>query len=219
MQAATYDLEARHPGWPTRLGPLKVRAGVVALRPIHLRDAAEWSRIRLRDQQHLERWEPTAPGPWADRNGFWSWPPQWMALRGLARRGQCLPFVITVDGRYGGQITLGNVIRASLRSAWIGYWVSSTEVGGGVATAAVALLVDHAFGLTGLHRIEATVRPENEPSIRVLTKAGLRQEGLFQRYLDVAGDWRDHLCFAITAEETGPGLVARLVQQGRAERV
>ncbi|WP_312868527.1 GNAT family N-acetyltransferase [Amycolatopsis pithecellobii] len=219
MQAGTYDLEARHPGWPARLGPLKVRAGVVALRPIRLRDAGDWSQIRQRDQQHLERWEPTAPGSWADRNGFWSWPPQWMALRGLARRGQSLPFVITADGDYAGQITLGNVIRASLRSAWIGYWVSSTSVDGGVATAAVSLLVDHAFGPAGLHRIEATVRPENEPSIRVLTKTGFRQEGLFQRYLDVAGDWRDHLCFAITAEETGPGLVARLVQEGRAERV
>jgi ribosomal-protein-alanine N-acetyltransferase len=142
-----------------------------------------------------------------------------MALRGLARRGQCLPFVIMVDGEYAGQITIGNVIRASLRSAWVGYWVSSTAVAGGVATAAVALVVDHALTAAGLHRIEATVRPENDPSIRVLTKAGFRQEGLFQRYLDVAGGWRDHLCFAITGEETGAGLVAKLVAEGRAEHV
>lgn len=173
----------------------------------------------MRDQRHIERWEPSAPGPWGDRNGYWAWPPQWLALRGLARRGQCMPFVITVDDKYAGQITIGNIIRASLRSAWVGYWVSSTAVAGGVATAAVALVVDHALSHGGLHRIEATVRPENEPSIRVLTKAGFRQEGLFERYLDVAGDWRDHLCFAITAEETGAGLVNRLVTAGRAERV
>jgi ribosomal-protein-alanine N-acetyltransferase len=219
VQAAKYDLEARHPGWPARLGPLQVGAGVVAIRPIRLRDAGEWSRIRLRDQEHLERWEPTSPGPWPDRNGFWSWPPQWMALRSLARRGQCLPFVITVDDRFGGQITIGNVIRASLRSAWVGYWVSSELVGGGVATASVALVVDHVLGAGGLHRVEATVRPENKASVRVLTKAGFREEGLFRRYLDVAGDWRDHLCFAITAEETGEGLVNRLVTAGHAERV
>lgn len=172
----------------------------------------------MRDQAHLEKWEPTAPGPWPDRNGVWSWPPQWMALRSLARRGQCLPFSITVDGEFAGQITIGNVIRASLRSAWIGYWVSSTVVGGGVATASVALVVDHVFGNGRLHRVEATVRPENVASVRVLTKAGFRQEGLFRRYLDVAGDWRDHLCFAITAEETGDGLVNRLVAGGKAER-
>lgn len=217
MQAATYDLETRHPGWPARLGPLRVAAGAVSVRPIRLRDARDWSLIRLRDQENLEKWEPTTPGPWRDRNGFWSWPPQWMGLRSLARRGQCLPFTITVDGEFAGQITIGNVIRASLRSAWVGYWVSSTVVGGGVATASVALVVDHVFATAGLHRVEATVRPENAASVRVLTKAGFRNEGLFRRYLDVAGDWRDHLCFAITAEETGAGLVNRLVVERRAD--
>lgn len=190
---------------------------MMSVRPIRLRDAGDWSRIRLRDRGHLEQWEPTTPGPWPDRNGFWSWPPQWTGLKALARRGQCLPFAITVDGQFAGQITIGNVIRASLRSAWVGYWVSSTVVGGGVATASVALVVDHVFAAAGLHRIEATVRPENAASVRVLTKVGFREEGLFRRYLDVAGDWRDHLCFAITAEETGAGLVNRLIAERRAE--
>jgi ribosomal-protein-alanine N-acetyltransferase len=212
-----YNVEGRHPGWPAKVGALRVPAGVVAVRPVRLRDGGEWSRIRLRDRQHLERWEPTAPGAWADRNAVWSWPAQWASLRSLARRGQCLPFTITVDGRFAGQITLGNVIRASLRSAWIGYWVSSEAAGRGVATAAVALVVDHAMFNAGLHRIEATVRPENAPSLRVLRKAGFREEGLFLRYLDVAGAWRDHLVFAITAEEIANGLVARLVAAGRAE--
>jgi len=218
-QGAPYQVESRHPGWPAKLGPLRVGAGVVELRPVRLRDAGEWSRIRVRDRAHLEKWEPTAPGAWTDRNALWSWPSQWTALRSLARRGQCLPFTITVDGKFAGQITVGNIIRASLRSAWVGYWVSSEAVGGGVATAAVALIVDHAFLSSGMHRIEATVRPENAASLRVLKKAGFREEGLFQRYLDVAGGWRDHLCFAITAEEFPNGLVARLISAGRAERV
>jgi len=217
ISGISYPVESRHPGWPARLGPLRVAAGVVAVRPIRLRDAGEWSRIRLRDRAHLEMWEPTGIGPWPERNAFWSWPSQWAALRSLARRGQCLPFTITLDDRMAGQITVGNVVRASLRSAWIGYWVSSEVTRGGVATAAVALVADHAFGSSGLHRLEATVRPENTASIRVLTKAGFRQEGLFERYLDVAGAWRDHYCFAVTKEETGDGLVSRLIQAGRAE--
>lgn len=217
MGSYSYPVESRHPGWPAKLGGLRVPAGVVRVRPVRLRDAGEWSRIRLRDRDHLEQWEPTGIGPWPDRNAFWSWPSQWAALRGLARRGQCLPFTITVDGKFAGQITVGNVIRASLRSAWIGYWVSSDIVRGGVATAAVALVTDHAFEASGLHRLEATVRPENNASIRVLTKAGYRQEGMFERYLDVAGAWRDHLCFAVTKEEIGDGLVSRLVAMGRAD--
>lgn len=217
VSGISYPVESRHPGWPARLGPLRVPAGVVAIRPIRLRDAGEWSRIRLRDRAHLEMWEPTGIGPWPERNAFWSWPSQWAALRSLARRGQCLPFTITLDGRLVGQVTVGNVVRASLRSAWIGYWVSSDVVRGGVATAAVALVTDHAFGVAGLHRLEATVRPENSPSLRVLAKAGYRQEGLFERYLDVDGAWRDHFCYALTKEETGEGLVSRLIAHGRAE--
>ncbi|MBK1785499.1 GNAT family N-acetyltransferase [Prauserella cavernicola] len=216
VYAGPYGTEPRHPGWPAKLGPLVVPAGTVRLRPVHLRDGREWSRIRVRDREYLERWEPTAAGSWSDRNGFGAWPPQWFSLRALARRGQCLPFAITVDGVFAGQITLGNVIRASLRSAWVGYWVSSELAGGGVATAAVALVTDHAFKAAGLHRLEATVRPENTPSLRVLGKAGYRQEGLFLRYLDVAGDWRDHIAFAVTAEEMGNGFAERLIAAGRA---
>jgi hypothetical protein len=145
----------RHPGWPARLGPIAVGAGLVELRPPRLFDSSAWSRIRLRDRLHLENWEPTGPGRWEERNASMSWPSQWWALRSLARHGQSLPFVITVDGELAGQITVGNVVRGALCSAWIGYWVASHLVRGGVATAAVAMLVDHCFadaGCTGWRR-------------------------------------------------------------------
>jgi ribosomal-protein-alanine N-acetyltransferase len=195
-----------------------VPAGTLELRAPKLFDASTWSRIRLRDRAHLENWEPTSPGRWEERNSSSAWPAQWWALRSLARRGQTLPFVITVNGELVGQVTVGNVVRGSLCSAWIGYWVASHMVRGGVATAAVALLTDHCFASAGLHRLEATVRPENAPSLRVLSKLGYRQEGLFRRYLDVAGGWRDHFCYALLAEEAQSGLVHRLVSEGRASR-
>ncbi|SDD31051.1 ribosomal-protein-alanine N-acetyltransferase [Actinokineospora iranica] len=191
-------------------------AGEVVLRKPRFFDGGAWSRTRLRDQAHLENWEPSAPGTWADRNASVAWPSQWSTLRALGRRGLSLPFVITVDGQFAGQITVGNVIRGSLCSAWVGYWVAGDVVGGGVATAAVAMVVDHCFSSAGLHRIEATVRPENTASLRVLAKLGFRQEGVFRRYLDVAGDWRDHLCLAVTTEDTGDGLVPLLLAQGKA---
>jgi ribosomal-protein-alanine N-acetyltransferase len=209
----------RHPGWPARLGPLRVGAGVLEVRKPKLSDAAAWSRIRRRDRRHLETWEPTAPGDWDNNNAAFAWPGQWSTLRSLARRGMSLPFVITVDGDVAGQVTVGNVVRGSLCSAWIGYWVGTHAVGGGVATGAAALVVDHCFREAGLHRLEATVRPENTPSIRVLTKLGFREEGLFRRYLDVAGAWRDHLCYALTTEDVPSGLVARLVAEGRADHL
>ncbi len=207
----------RHPGWPVRLGPLRVAAGVVEVRKPKLLDATAWSRVRRRDRLHLESWEPTAPGSWDNNNAALAWPGQWSTLRGLARRGMSLPFVITVDGELAGQVTVGNVVRGSLCSAWIGYWVGTHATAGGVATSAVALVVDHCFAAAGLHRLEATVRPENASSLRVLRKLGFREEGLFRRYLDVAGGWRDHLCFALTTEDVPNGLVAGLIAAGRAE--
>jgi ribosomal-protein-alanine N-acetyltransferase len=193
-----------------------VAAGLVELRRPRLADATTWSRIRLADRYHLESWEPTAPGTWEERNGPLSWPTHWSTLRALARRGMSLPFVILVDGRFAGQITVGNVVRGSLCSAWVGYWVTSRLTGGGAATAAVAMVVDHCFTAAGLHRLEATVRPENAPSLRVLEKLGFRREGVFERYLDVAGGWRDHFCFALTTEDVPNGLVSRLLASGRA---
>ncbi|MEY7971057.1 GNAT family N-acetyltransferase [Saccharomonospora xinjiangensis] len=210
-----YVAGPQRPGWPAKAGPLVVPSGTVRLRPLRLRDASEWSRLRLRDREYLERWEPAQPGTWRERNAVAAWPSQWSALRRLARRGQCFPFAITVDDVFAGQLTIGNVIRAALRSAWIGYWVASTVAGGGVATAAVALATDHVFREGGLHRLEATVRPENAASLRVLEKTGYREEGLFRRYLQVQGEWRDHLCYAVTAEETGDGVVSRLVASGK----
>jgi ribosomal-protein-alanine N-acetyltransferase len=78
--------------------------------------------------------------------------------------------------------------------------------------------LDHCFGPVMLHRVEATVRPENAASRRVLEKVGFREEGLLKRYLDVDGAWRDHLLVAITAEEIEGSAVARLVHHGLAHR-
>lgn len=127
-----------------------------------------------------------------------------------------LPYVIELDGQFCGQLTIGNVTHGALRSAWIGYWVASAVTGGGVATAALALGVDHCFGQVALHRVEATVRPENAASRAVLSKVGFREEGLLRRYLDVDGAWRDHLLVAITVEEINGSASSTLVRGGRA---
>jgi [ribosomal protein S5]-alanine N-acetyltransferase len=207
---------SRHPGWPLDVGPLRVSAGVVRLRAVRMRDGAQWSRIRLADRAHLEPWEPSADGDWAMRHTVSAWPALFSGLRAEARRGRMLPYVIELDGRFCGQLTIGNVTHGALRSAWIGYWVPRSATGGGVATAALALGLDHCFGPVMLHRVEATVRPENAASRAVLTKVGFREEGLLRRYLEVDRAWRDHLLMAITVEEVQGSVAATLVRSGNA---
>ena len=191
--------------------------GTVRLRPVRMRDAAQWSKTRLSDRAHLEPWEPTTDVDWLRRQTMSSWPSVCSGLRAEARKGRMLPFAIELDDEFCGQLTVGNVTHGALRSAWIGYWVASAAAGRGVATGALALGVDHCFGPVRLHRVEATVRPENVASRRVLAKVGFREEGLLQRYLDVDGGWRDHLLLAITVEEVGGSVASALVRAGHAQ--
>ncbi|MGW0038145.1 GNAT family N-acetyltransferase [Gordonia sp. NPDC003376] len=204
------------PGWPATLGPLGTRAGAVTVRPVKLRDAKDWSDLRIRNQNSLLPWEPTGIGSWASRHQTSSWPPLFAVLKSEAKKGNLLPFVIEVDGNYAGQLTVGNIQRGAVRTAWIGYWVDDGYAGQGVATAAVALGVDHCFGPVGLHRLDATVQPANVASQTVLGKVGFRKEGLLERYMDVNKKWRDHFLFALTVEELAESAAQRLVRTGRA---
>lgn len=196
---------ARRPGWPAALGPVETAAGDVALRPLSRRDFAAWQRFRLRDKELLQRWEATSAESWSQRHSLAAWRQARAVLSAAARAGGCLPFVITVDGEFAGQLTLGGISRGALCSGWVGYWVGAHVTGKGVATAAVALAVAHALGPVGLHRVEATIDPANSGSLAVVRHLGLREEGLLRRYLDIAGAWRDHLLYAMTAEELPGG--------------
>jgi len=198
--------DRRHPGWPAALGPLPSRAGDVMLRPLQRRDGAAWRRLRLRDRERIERWDATSPATWADRHSPAAWRQHYALLMRAARRGGCLPFAVTVDGGFEGQVTLGGISRGALCSAWVGYWVGADAAGSGVATAAVALAVAHALGPVGLHRVEATIDPENAASRTVVEHVGMRKEGLLRRYLDIAGAWRDHVLYALTVEEMPGGV-------------
>lgn len=206
----------RHPGWPLNAGPLRVPGGLIRLRPLRMRDGAQWSHLRLADREHLEPWEPSSEGDWAMRHSVGAWAALCSGLRAEARRGRMLPYAIELDEEFCGQLTIGNVVHGALRSAWIGYWVSKSATGGGVATGALALGLDHCFGPVRLHRVEATVRPENAASRAVLAKVGFREEGLLRRYLEVDQAWRDHMLMAITVEEVYGSVASSLVRTGHA---
>ena len=187
-------------GWPATL-----QHGRVGLRPIYQRDRDAWVELRAANLDWLAPWEATPPRP-TDRIGFRA---MVRALRGSARQGLVLPFVITYDNRLVGQVTVGGITWGSLCSAHVGYWVDSRMAGRGVTPTAVALAGDHAFRVVGLHRLEINVRPENTASLRVVEKLGFRDEGVRRRFLHIAGDWRDHRTFAVTTEEVPEGLLNR----------
>ncbi|HIW91201.1 MAG TPA: GNAT family N-acetyltransferase [Candidatus Corynebacterium avicola] len=206
---------SRHPGWPARTAAVMTSAGRVRLRPLSRRDGALWSEYRIADEHLLRPVEPTVPGPWSESHSRAVWRANVSGLLRLASDGQVMPFAIEVDGEFAGQLTLGNIQHGVVCSCWIGYWVYSGFSGRGVATAAVALGVDHAIKHGGMHRVEATVLESNEASRRVLAKIGFREEGRLVRNLHINGQWRDHLLVGLTAEEIPGGVVSLLGRNRR----
>ncbi len=118
-------------------------------------------------------------------------------------------WVIWYDGQFAGQVTVFRVAWGSLRSAEVGYWIDERFAGHGIMPTALAMVVDHCFQAMRQHRIEACIQPENKASRRVMEKLGFRDEGVRERQVHIAGAWRDHICYAITAEEIPGGLLSR----------
>jgi ribosomal-protein-alanine N-acetyltransferase len=101
------------------------------------------------------------------------------------------------DGTLIGMINLFQVLRGSLQSAFIGYFLDKKHNGKGYTTEAVKLIVDYAFSELKLHRIEAGVMPHNIGSIRVLEKSGFHKEGIAKKNVKINGKWEDHQVLAI----------------------
>jgi len=179
----------------------------VALRPLRYRDARAWVEVRQRNYEWLRPWEPTAPVPGA--RPATSFRQMVRRYNAQARAGEALPWAVTYDGRLAGQMTISSIIWGSARMGSAGYWVDRDVAGRGVTPTALALAVDHCFFTVGLHRIEVNIRPENRASLRVVHKLGFREEGIRQRFLHIDGGWRDHVSFALTAEEVPDGLLRR----------
>ena len=53
----------------------------------------------------------------------------------------------------------------------------------------------------GLHRIEASIMPRNQRSIKVTEKLGFVNEGLSRRYLKINGVWEDHIHMVLLNED------------------
>ncbi|MET7426012.1 GNAT family protein [Dactylosporangium sp. NPDC005555] len=194
------------PGWPAVLTD-----GPVTLRPYRRADARAWAEVRRANEQWLSKWEPTPYGTWHDLNSPAAFRAVHADLRRAARTGSAMPFAVCYDDQLVGQLTLGNIVRRAFCSGYAGYWVDSRHAGKGITPTALALVVDHAFSVGGLHRIEVNIRPDNLASRRVVEKLGFRQEAYHHRYLHIDGDWRDHLGYAMTTEDVSAdgGLLAR----------
>lgn len=198
--------------WGQAIWPVTLESGDLVLRPIKLRDKAEWSQVRARNAAWLQPWEASNPASQGQLPTFGG---MVRVLNQQAREAAALPFIITerVPGKpkpaIAGQLTVSSIMWGSAMSATLGYWVDQDRAGRGIVPTAVAMATDHCFRQLGLHRMEINIRPENVASLRVVEKLGFRDEGLRPRYLHINGQWADHRSFALTSEEVPEGILTR----------
>ncbi|HEX3675620.1 MAG TPA: GNAT family N-acetyltransferase [Rhizomicrobium sp.] len=178
-----------------------IRGDGVYLRYPRMSDFLAWSRIRGESRAFLSPWEPVWAADELTRGAFRR------RLKRYARETRhdtayaFLVFRDEDDALIGG-CTLSNVRRGVTQCCALGYWVGERFARQGYMHAAVGALIPFIFKTLGLHRIEAACLPSNEPSKSLLAKTGFREEGLAMRYLMIDGEWRDHVQFALLADET-----------------
>jgi RimJ/RimL family protein N-acetyltransferase len=93
-----------------------------------------------------------------------------------------------VDGENGSamfHITIGE------KDAW----------GHGYGTEATQLMLDHAFGTLGLHRIALTVFEFNERALRAYRRCGFLVEGRARESIWRDGRWWDEIAMSVLASE------------------
>jgi ribosomal-protein-alanine N-acetyltransferase len=109
------------------------------------------------------------------------------------------------DGAIVGFFNISQIVRGPLQSAFLGYGAVAAYAGRGYMTEGMRLVLRRAFTELGLHRLEANIQPGNAASIALVKRCGFVREGFSERYLRIAGRWRDHERWAIRAEQWRAG--------------
>ena len=175
---------------------MRLRSERLELTPLRAEDAAELLAIR-RDPS-VARFQGWTPASLAEAKEF------------IARQAEAIfdnPetwFQLAIRPLDGDSL-LGDLgihfLEEGSRQVEIGFTLSPTEQGRGLAAEAVSALLDHLFGPLDKHRVIASVDPQNDRAIALLTRLRFRKEAHFVKSLLDDGEWVDDVRFGLLAEE------------------
>ncbi len=182
---------------------LVVETDRLVLRALAEADRAEFVRVEVEGREHFAPWMPRRE-PISDDEMF---DRQLARLASSERDGSELRRAVFScdDKRLVGFVNLTQIFRGPFQSCYMGWRVAADVLRKGYGTEMVGGMLDAAFapegrGL-GLHRVQANIVPTNELSLRLAERVGFRREGVALRYLEIAGEWADHVMLAKTVEE------------------
>lgn len=185
---------------PADVTPL-LRGRRISLRAPQPGDYKAWYALRRQSQDFLRPFEPRWTEVDLSRRLFIA---RIRRARAEAVAGTEYTFLIFL-GRDGtgeliGGVTLSNIRRRAAQFGNLGYWMGQPHAGHGYMTEAVGVVLRFAFDVLGLHRVHAAFMPHNIASRRVLEKNGFKEEGFAEGYLQIDGQWADHVLFGLTRE-------------------
>ena len=181
-----------------------IRGESVYLRYPRIADYALWASVRGESREFLAPWEPAWARDELSKGAFRRRIKRYQKETRLDSAYAFFVFRKDDDALMGG-CTLSNVRRGVTQCCALGYWIGERFSRQGYMFDAVRALVPFIFSTLGLHRIEAACLPSNEPSRNLLGKVGFTHEGLARGYLQINGEWRDHLLFALLADDPRVG--------------
>jgi [ribosomal protein S5]-alanine N-acetyltransferase len=172
----------------------------VHLRPPRKSDATEFvAAVRASRMLHRGLVQPPT-----DRNGFHRYVTRFAGPKSrnpLSARHAGFLVRRNDDDTLIGVFNLGEIVRGSFQSAYVGYYGFAPYSGEGYMRDGLRLLLDLAFRTFKLHRVEANIQPNNARSIALVRYVGFSREGFSRRYMKVAGRWRDHERWAMLVED------------------
>jgi ribosomal-protein-alanine N-acetyltransferase len=182
-------------------GQKPIEGDGLLLRTPVLDDFPAWQTLRAESASFLIPWEPRWPADDLTRSGFRR---RLDRYQKDARNMTGLTWF--VFGRNGtelrGGLSLSSIRYGAANSCQLGYWMGERHAGQGIMTKAVRLALGEAFGRLALQRVEAVSLPDNARSIGLLEKVGFTREGYVRSYLEINGERRDHVLYAILRSDS-----------------
>lgn len=116
-------------------------------------------------------------------------------------RGSKVVFAVAhgETGELFGAVSL--TLRREHHCAELGYWIGKPYWNRGYATEAAIATIHYGFRELHLHRIYATHLGRNPASGRVMTKAGMRREGVLREHVRKWGQFDDLVSYGVLARE------------------